>query len=141
MIRPLAAVVRAALLAMLLSGTTAWAAIPDRALDAQLVQLDRYGYNEPEKAAQQLRALAADPAHAGQRLHLDYALGRNAVYAGHPETVRRIAADLEQRPGGQPLARMLLAELQDRQGQTGRSGDMARQALEALSPPCPSQAA
>ncbi|MBB3296008.1 diguanylate cyclase (GGDEF)-like protein [Mitsuaria sp. BK045] len=141
MIRPLAAVVKATLLAMLLSGAAAWAAIPDRALDAQLVQLDRYGYNEPEKAAQQLRALAADPAHAGQRLHLDYALGRNAVYAGHPETVRRIAADLEQRPGGQPLARMLLAELQDRQGQTGRSGDMARQALEALSPPCPSQAA
>ena len=111
--------------------------IPDRALDAQLAQLDRFGYNEPEKAAQQLRLLLADPAHASHRLHIEYTLGRNAVQAGRPEDVRRIAGELESRPGGRPLSRMLLAELQDRQGQTGRSGEMAQLAVDELSPACP----
>ena len=110
--------------------------IPDRALDAQLAQLDRFGYNEPEKAAQQLRLLLADPAHASHRLHIEYTLGRNAVQAGRPEDVRRIAGELESRPGGRPLSRMLLAELQDRQGQTGRSGEMAQLAVDELSPAC-----
>ena len=111
--------------------------IPDRALDAQLAQLDRFGYNEPEKAAQQLRLLLADPAHASHRLHIEYTLGRNAVQAGRPEDVRRIAGELESRPGGRPLSRMLLAELQDRQGQTGRSGEMAQLAVDELSPAWP----
>ncbi|MDH0865540.1 GGDEF domain-containing protein [Mitsuaria sp. GD03876] len=129
----------AAFLGALLGATApgARAEIPDRAFDAQLVQLDRFGYNEPDKAAQQLRALLADPAHASHRTHLVYALGRNHVYAGRPDEARRIAAELETRPGGKPLARVLLAELQDRLGQTGRSGEMAQQALDELAPTCP----
>src|SRR6185436_10297142 len=103
----------------------------------QLAQLDRFGYNEPEKAAQQLRVLLAEPAHAPHRLHIEYALGRNAVQAGRPDDVRRIARELEARPGGRPLSRLLLAELQDRQGQTGRSGEMAQLALDELAPACP----
>lgn len=134
----------AVLLTMLLgigvpgAAAAAGAAIPDRALDAQLARLDRHGYNEPAKAAQQLRALLQDPAQAPHRLHITYALGRIAVYAGRPDEVRRIAADLEAQAGGMPLARMLLAELQDRLGQAGRSGEMAQRALDDLLPACPS---
>ncbi len=117
--------------------TPARAELPDRALDAQLAQLDRFGYNEPDKVEQQLRALLADPAHAAHRLHIEYAIGRNEVNAGHPEAARRIAAELEPRPGGQTMARLLLAELQDRLGQIGRAGDMAQQSLDELSPGCP----
>jgi len=116
---------------------SAGAEIPDRALDAQLAELDRYGYNEPEKAAQQVRALLADPAHAAQRMHVEYVLGRIDASAGRADEVRRLAAELETRPNGRPLARMLLAELQDRLGQTGRSGEMAQQALDELTPSCP----
>ncbi|WP_431288329.1 hypothetical protein [Roseateles chitinivorans] len=84
---------------LVLGAMSARAEIPDRALDAQLAQLDRFGYNEPDKAAQQLRALLADPAHAAHRLHIDYTLGRNAVQAGRPDDVRRTAAELEAQPG------------------------------------------
>lgn len=124
-----------------LGATQSRAEIPDRALDAQLAQLDRFGYNEPGKAGQQLRALLAEPAHAPHRLHIEYTLGRNAVQAGRPEEVRRIARELEAKPGGRPLSRMLLAELQDRQGQTGRSGEMAQLALDELAPACASASA
>ncbi|WP_431260069.1 hypothetical protein ACQ86G_07875 [Roseateles chitinivorans] len=83
-----------------LGAVPARAEIPDRALDAQLAQLDRFGYNEPEKAAQQLRVLLAEPAHAPHRLHIEYTLGRNAVQAGRPDDVRGIARALEATPGG-----------------------------------------
>ncbi|WP_416760090.1 diguanylate cyclase domain-containing protein [Roseateles sp. So40a] len=110
---------------------------PDRALDAQLAQLDRFGYNEPDKVGQQLRALLADPAHAAQRLRIEYSIGRNEVDAGHPDAARRIAAELEAKPGGRVMSRVLLAELQDRLGQIGRAGEMAQQALDEISPACP----
>lgn len=111
--------------------------VPDRALDAQLSQLDRLGLNEPDKAAQQLRVLLAEPAHAAHRAHIEYTLGRVESSAGHPDEVRRIAAALQERPGGRALALMLLAEQQDRLGQTGRAGGLAQQALQLLSPECP----
>ncbi|WP_377159139.1 hypothetical protein ACFJIX_08515 [Roseateles sp. UC29_93] len=87
-----------------LGATQSRAEIPDRALDAQLAQLDRFGYNEPGKAGQQLRALLAEPAHAPHRLHIEYTLGRNAVQAGRPEEVRRIARELEAKPGAAAVA-------------------------------------
>ncbi|WP_343631633.1 GGDEF domain-containing protein [Roseateles sp.] len=111
--------------------------VPDRALDAQLAQLDRLGLNEPDKAAQQLRVLLAESAHAAHRAHIEYTLGRVESSAGHPDEVRRIAAALQERPGGRALALVLLAEQQDRLGQTGRAGGLAQQALQLLSPECP----
>ena len=111
--------------------------LPDHALDAQLAQLDRQGLNEPDRAAQQLRVLLAEPAHAAARAHIEYTLGRVESSAGHPDEVNRLSAALQARPGGRPLALMLLAEQQDRLGQTGRAGGLAQQALQMLSPACP----
>ncbi|OWQ88500.1 hypothetical protein CDN99_16745 [Roseateles aquatilis] len=109
----------------------------DRALDAQLGQFDRLGFNEPVQAIQGLRALLAEPDHASRRMHIEYTLGRVEADSGDMDEARRIAAQLETRPGGRALARLLLAEVQDRRGQPVKAGELAQLALDDLSPACP----
>ncbi|UXH78213.1 GGDEF domain-containing protein [Roseateles amylovorans] len=117
-------------------GAAAQAHGPDRALDLQLSQWERQSYNDPGGALRGLRALRVDPQHADQRMTIDYMIGRVQAVSGDVDQARLIGDELESRPGGAPLARILRAEVQDRIGLTVKAGDLAQQALADLEPAC-----
>lgn len=113
------------------------AEVTPRTLDARLGQLDRIGYERPRLALAQLIDLRDQPALAAHSLRIDYAIGRAWGFAGNSDEVQRSADALSERPGGRPLALLLLAEMQDRGGQPVKAGELAQQALSVLEPTCP----
>ncbi|SEL77077.1 diguanylate cyclase (GGDEF) domain-containing protein [Roseateles sp. YR242] len=113
----------------------------DRQLDIELAHWERLGFNEPAEALKALGALRAlkAPQHPNRALRIDYTIGRVQAIAGDMAEAHRLADKLEQRAGGQPLAQMLRAEVQERIGQPVKAGELAQQAVDALAPTCPQE--
>ncbi|MET0209608.1 MAG: GGDEF domain-containing protein, partial [Burkholderiaceae bacterium] len=123
-------------LAALLGTGLAAAQTTDRALDQQLAQFERLGFNEPRAAVDAMKALRTDGMSAAKRRTIDYVIGRVETASGDAVEGLRIADALAAQPGGQALALVLRAEAEDRSGQAVKAGELAQEALKTLLPPC-----